>query len=46
MTNPGGHSSRPVRDNAIYHLAGGLSKIGLYDFPAHLNEATACTSSG
>jgi acetylornithine deacetylase/succinyl-diaminopimelate desuccinylase-like protein len=40
VTNPGGHSSRPIRDNAIYHLAGGLSKIGLYDFPAHLNEAT------
>src|SRR5450432_2752522 len=40
VTNAGGHSSRPVRDNAIYHLAGGLSKIGLYDFPAHLNEAT------
>ena len=40
VTNPGGHSSRPVRDNAIYHLAGGLSKIGAYDFPAHLNEAT------
>ena len=40
VTNPGGHSSRPVRDNAIYHLATGLSKIGLYDFPAHLNEAT------
>ena len=40
VTNPGGHSSRPVRDNAIYHLAGGLSKIGAHDFPAHLNEAT------
>jgi acetylornithine deacetylase/succinyl-diaminopimelate desuccinylase-like protein len=40
VTNPGGHSSRPIRDNAIYHLAGGLSKIGLYDFPAHINEAT------
>ncbi len=40
VTNPGGHSSRPIRDNAIYHLAAGLSKIGLYDFPAHLNEAT------
>src|SRR3569833_2115505 len=39
VTNPGGHSSRPVRDNANYHLAGGLSKIGLYDIPAHLNEA-------
>jgi hypothetical protein len=22
VTNPGGHSSRPVKDNAIYHLAG------------------------
>jgi acetylornithine deacetylase/succinyl-diaminopimelate desuccinylase-like protein len=40
VTNPGGHSSRPVRDNAIYHLSAGLTKIGLYDFPAHLNEAT------
>ena len=40
VTNPGGHSSRPVRDNAIYHLATGLAKIGLYDFPARLNEAT------
>jgi acetylornithine deacetylase/succinyl-diaminopimelate desuccinylase-like protein len=40
VTNPGGHSSRPIRDNAIYHLAGGLTKIGLYDFPVHLNEAT------
>lgn len=40
VTNPGGHSSRPVRDNAIYHLAAGLTRIGLYDFPARLNEAT------
>ena len=24
VTNPGGHSSRPVQDNAIYHLAGAL----------------------
>jgi len=39
-TNPGGHSSRPVKDNAIYHLAMGLTKVGQYDFPAHLNEAT------
>jgi acetylornithine deacetylase/succinyl-diaminopimelate desuccinylase-like protein len=40
VTNPGGHSSRPVKDNAIYHLAMGLTKIGAYDFPARLNEAT------
>jgi acetylornithine deacetylase/succinyl-diaminopimelate desuccinylase-like protein len=40
VTNPGGHSSRPVKDNAIYHLAGALSRIGQYDFPVKLNEAT------
>jgi acetylornithine deacetylase/succinyl-diaminopimelate desuccinylase-like protein len=39
-TNPGGHSSRPVKDNAIYHLAGGLSRVGAYDFPIALNDAT------
>jgi len=40
VTNPGGHSSRPIKDNAIYRLAMGLTKIGAYDFPARLNEAT------
>lgn len=39
-TNPGGHSSRPVRDNAIYHLSAGLAKLGQYDFPPRINEAT------
>ncbi|MEX2283869.1 MAG: M20/M25/M40 family metallo-hydrolase [Gemmatimonadota bacterium] len=39
-TNPGGHSSRPVRDNAIYHLAEAISRIGKYDFPVQLNEVT------
>jgi len=39
-TNPGGHSSRPVKDNAIYRLAAALSRIGAYDFPVALNEAT------
>ena len=33
VTNPGGHSSRPVKDNAIYHLATALTKIGAYEFP-------------
>src|SRR5208282_134381 len=33
VTNPGGHSSRPVKDNAIYHLAAALTRIGAYDFP-------------
>ncbi len=27
VTNPGGHSSRPVKDNAIYHLAAALTRI-------------------
>ncbi|MDP1738652.1 MAG: M20/M25/M40 family metallo-hydrolase [Caulobacter sp.] len=39
-TNPGGHSSRPVPDNAIIHLAGALVRIGAYDFPVQLNETT------
>jgi acetylornithine deacetylase/succinyl-diaminopimelate desuccinylase-like protein len=40
VTNPGGHSSRPARDNAIYHLADGLSRLGKYDFPFKLNAVT------
>jgi acetylornithine deacetylase/succinyl-diaminopimelate desuccinylase-like protein len=40
VTNPGGHSSRPTRDNAIYHLAGALTRIGGYEFPIQLNDAT------
>jgi acetylornithine deacetylase/succinyl-diaminopimelate desuccinylase-like protein len=38
--NPGGHSSRPVRDNAIYHLAEGLARLAQFDFPVNLNEVT------
>jgi acetylornithine deacetylase/succinyl-diaminopimelate desuccinylase-like protein len=40
VTNPGGHSSRPVKDNAIYHLSAGLDRLGKYDFPVALNEVT------
>ena len=36
--NPGGHSSRPVADNAIYDLAAALKKVEAYDFPAELND--------
>jgi acetylornithine deacetylase/succinyl-diaminopimelate desuccinylase-like protein len=36
----GGHSSRPVRDNAIYHLAAGLDRLAHFDFPVELNETT------
>lgn len=38
--NPGGHSSRPVKDNAIYHLAAALTRLSAYDFPIHINQAT------
>src|SRR5205823_117199 len=38
--NPGGHSSRPIRDNAIYHLADGLAKLERLDFPTRLGEVT------
>jgi acetylornithine deacetylase/succinyl-diaminopimelate desuccinylase-like protein len=39
-TNPGGHSSVPVKDNAITHLSDALVKIGAFDFPVRLNEVT------
>ena len=38
--NKGGHSSRPVPDNAIYHLAGALYRLSSYSFPMQLNEVT------
>jgi acetylornithine deacetylase/succinyl-diaminopimelate desuccinylase-like protein len=40
VRNSGGHSSMPVKDNAIYHLAAGLAKIGAYDFPVQLSDIT------
>ena len=40
VTNPGGHSSRPVPNNAIYHLAAGLMKISTYQFPFQASEIT------
>ncbi len=39
-TNPGGHSSVPIKDNAITHLAAALVKVGAFDFPVRLNEIT------
>jgi acetylornithine deacetylase/succinyl-diaminopimelate desuccinylase-like protein len=36
----GGHSSRPVKDNAIYHLSRGLSRLADFEFPVSLNETT------
>lgn len=38
--NPGGHSSRPIRDNAIYHLSDALARLAKHDFPVNMNEVT------
>lgn len=40
ITNPGGHSSRPVRENAVVQLSGALERIGAYQFPIRLNPVT------
>jgi acetylornithine deacetylase/succinyl-diaminopimelate desuccinylase-like protein len=38
--NPGGHSSLPTRDNAIYQLTDALSRLEQHPFPAELNAVT------
>jgi acetylornithine deacetylase/succinyl-diaminopimelate desuccinylase-like protein len=40
VTNPGGHSARPSKDNAIYHLAEGLARLAKHDFPFKLLPVT------
>lgn len=40
VTNPGGHSSRPVPENAIYRLSRGLDRLSAYNFPIELNPVT------
>jgi acetylornithine deacetylase/succinyl-diaminopimelate desuccinylase-like protein len=40
VTNPGGHSSLPKPDNAIYHLADGLARLEHYEFPFELTNIT------
>jgi acetylornithine deacetylase/succinyl-diaminopimelate desuccinylase-like protein len=40
VKNRGGHSSIPVKDNAIYRLSAGLTRLAKYDFPIRLNETT------
>ena len=39
-TNPGGHSSQPVPDNAIYELADALEKVRGYEFPVKFTDTT------
>ncbi len=40
VRNKGGHSSMPVPDNAIYHLAAALDRLSKFAFPLKTNEAT------
>ncbi len=40
VTNPGGHSSQPRKDNAIYELASALLRIAEYEFPVEFNATT------
>jgi acetylornithine deacetylase/succinyl-diaminopimelate desuccinylase-like protein len=40
VTNPGGHSSLPGKENAIYELADGLTRLEHYQFPFELSEVT------
>jgi acetylornithine deacetylase/succinyl-diaminopimelate desuccinylase-like protein len=40
VRNKGGHSSLPVADNAIYHLAGGLDRLSRFAFPVKTNDVT------
>jgi acetylornithine deacetylase/succinyl-diaminopimelate desuccinylase-like protein len=40
ITNPGGHSSAPRRENAITQMAAVLTRIGQYQFTPQLNEIT------
>jgi acetylornithine deacetylase/succinyl-diaminopimelate desuccinylase-like protein len=39
-TNPGGHSSLPRPENAIYELSAALTKIAQHQFPFELNNIT------
>lgn len=39
-TNPGGHSSVPRPDNAIYSLTAAVNKVGQYEFPIQFSDTT------
>src|SRR5579871_494775 len=46
VRNKGGHSSIPVPDNAIYHLAGALVRLSEFEFPLKQNEVTRAYFEG
>ncbi|HLI86606.1 MAG TPA: M20/M25/M40 family metallo-hydrolase [Bryobacteraceae bacterium] len=37
---PAGHGSRPVRENAVAHLAAAIARVAQWQTPVRLNEAT------
>ena len=39
-TNPGGHSSAPTPDNAIYELADAIKAVQGFEFPVHFTDTT------
>jgi acetylornithine deacetylase/succinyl-diaminopimelate desuccinylase-like protein len=45
-TNAGGHSSRPVADNAIYHLVRAVDRVSHYEFPVQLDDANRAYFTG
>jgi acetylornithine deacetylase/succinyl-diaminopimelate desuccinylase-like protein len=46
VTSPGGHSSIPGKDNAIYRLAAALGRVAAFEFPVRLNEVTRAYFQG
>ncbi len=46
VRNKGGHSSLPVPDNAIYHLAGALERLSKFEFPLKTNDVTKAYFQG
>jgi acetylornithine deacetylase/succinyl-diaminopimelate desuccinylase-like protein len=46
VTNAGGHSSRPVPDNAIYHLVRAVDRVSHYEFPVELDDANRAYFTG
>jgi acetylornithine deacetylase/succinyl-diaminopimelate desuccinylase-like protein len=46
VTNPGGHSSRPVPENAIYQLSAAVTKVGNHEFPVTFTPTTRAFFGG
>jgi acetylornithine deacetylase/succinyl-diaminopimelate desuccinylase-like protein len=46
VTNAGGHSSRPVPDNAIYHLVRAVDRVSRFEFPVELDDANRAYFTG